>query len=446
MAYGSSAFGSESYGGSSNITPLGLITYFLSGCLFKANITITFTLDAKIVSRPEKTFTLDAKIVLRNTKTYTLDASFQKSFSKTFTINASLFKGGNLKTFTADIKLVHRRETTFNIDAIKKKTFSKTFSLAGRAYFINYWLSPWKCRKLGTIYGSVTQTAAVIQLNVFYGSGVDSNSNIYCNGKAKSDFSDLRFTKQNGTTLLQYEIVSYVASVGAVVNVKIGYIPDATGQTDFYIYFGNSIASSLSVATPVTFGNLIETISNIPVTNITGKTSITSLKLNTLYGINIVGTWNTGITLPVDALYNISTLEYSPYIGGGGAYTVAAGKLTGRTLSQYLDAGNDGATPDGQPSLTNSRRIDPNTGQIITGEYETNHSYYFNYIGEDSVINIYWVDTKLLGDIYGDNSGSFTANIYIISVKTLSWAQQECRNVGANIMRTHRVGLRIING
>ena len=446
MAYGSSAFGSESYGGSSNITPLGVITYFLSGHLSKAK-TITFTLDTKIVLRPEKTFVLDAKIVLRNTKTFTLNASLQKSFSKTFTINAYLFKGGNLKTFTIDANLVHRREITFNIDAIKKKMFLKTFGLAGRAYFINYWLSSWKCRKLGTIYGSITQTAAVIQLNVFYGSGTDNEFNIYCNGKVKSDFSDLRFTKQNGTTLLQYEIVSYVASVSAVVNVKIGYIPDATGQTDFYIYFGNSIASSLSVTTPATttgkIGDLIETISNIPATNITGLSSITSLNLNTKYIISIVGTWINGLHGSVDALYAVVSGAYLSPILSATYNAIAVGKFAGRVPSQYLSAGDDGA---GNPSITNSRRVNPDTGEIIAGTYNADNTYYFYYTGENAVINIYFVDDTNTNR-YTDNSGSFTANIYsTISAETLSWAQQECRNVGANIMRTHRVGLRIING
>ena len=445
MAYGSSAFGSESYSGSSNITPLGVITYFLSGYLSKANITIIFTLDAKIVSRPQKTFTLDAIVVLRNTKTFILNAPLQKSFSKTFAINAYLFKGGNLKTFTIDSRLIYRREKTFNINAAIKKTFTKTVGLAARVYFINYWYYPWKCRKLATAIGSTLTPVSnfTTQITVHYGAGTDSDKNVYCNGRVKSDFSDLRFTKQDGTTLLQYEIVSYIPSVSALVNIKLGYVPGTDGLMNFYIYYKNPAANSLSTSTPASgsiLNNLLETLT-VPCTNGTGVASSTSLNLGTKYIIKLSGLYSFGST--ADPMYTIAGV-YICYDKVPPGVTFAAGKFGGRTLSQYLDAGNDGA---GNENLANSRQVDPTTGQIIVSGYQSvTHTYYFAYTGEGSVINVYLIDNKS-ADYYNDNSGSITAEIYdTVPPGTVTFDIQECRAAVANIMRTHRVGLRIING
>jgi hypothetical protein len=65
------------------------------------------------------------------------------------------------------------------------------------------------------------------------------------NGKCNSDFSDIRFTASDGTTLLSYWIESYTVSGSATVWVKIN--DDlSTNPTTIYIYYGNPNATSLS--------------------------------------------------------------------------------------------------------------------------------------------------------------------------------------------------------
>jgi len=243
MAYGSSAFGSESYGGSSNITPLSVITFFLSGYLSKSNITITLTLDAKIVSRLEKTFTLDAKIVSRLEKTFTLDTSLQKSFSKTFTINAYLKKFDSEKTFTINSKLIHRREKSFNVNAILQKTFTKTFKISARCYVKLNWLSGWKRRKKSIIDGgATTKLNSPKRITIYKGFGTDTCNSVYINN-VREDFGDIRFTKQDGTTLLSYIRESYITGVSAVFWVQIDYIPESPDTTFIYMYYNNSAAT-----------------------------------------------------------------------------------------------------------------------------------------------------------------------------------------------------------
>jgi hypothetical protein len=66
----------------------------------------------------------------------------------------------------------------------------------------------------------------------------------YVSGKMKSDFSDLRFTRLDGVTILPYWVESYTASSSAVVWVKVDSIPIAGNQ--IFMYYGNSLASSTS--------------------------------------------------------------------------------------------------------------------------------------------------------------------------------------------------------
>ncbi len=62
------------------------------------------------------------------------------------------------------------------------------------------------------------------------------------------DFSDLRFTGDNGVTPLPYWIESYNLSISAIVWVKVSSIP-ALGTANIFEYYGNLLAKSLSNGT-----------------------------------------------------------------------------------------------------------------------------------------------------------------------------------------------------
>ncbi len=61
----------------------------------------------------------------------------------------------------------------------------------------------------------------------------------------KTDFSDLRFTDADGTTLISCWVQSYTDSVSAIVWVKVPSIPGSSTMT-VYMYYGNPAASSVS--------------------------------------------------------------------------------------------------------------------------------------------------------------------------------------------------------
>ncbi len=107
-------------------------------------------------------------------------------------------------------------------------------------------LSGWNNRKLKTINGTTTgaQTNYQMKLTIYNTSGSDTPGIVYLNGSTRSDFGDLRFTKSDGVTLLDYWIESYTSGVSAVVWVEVDSIPASTA--DIYLYYGNPSTTSIS--------------------------------------------------------------------------------------------------------------------------------------------------------------------------------------------------------
>jgi hypothetical protein len=74
-----------------------------------------------------------------------------------------------------------------------------------------------------------------------------AGENVDCGGLCKTDFSDLRFTKADGTTLLDYWIESVSgATPNQLATVWIEFDSIGTGATTFYMYYGNSGAAAVS--------------------------------------------------------------------------------------------------------------------------------------------------------------------------------------------------------
>ena len=96
----------------------------------------------------------------------------------------------------------------------------------------------------GTSAGA--QTNYQMKFTVYNSSGTDTLGNVYLGGSARSDFGDLRFTKSDGVTLLDYWIESYTSGVSAVVWAEIDSIPASPGTADIYLYYGNPSATCAS--------------------------------------------------------------------------------------------------------------------------------------------------------------------------------------------------------
>ena len=88
--------------------------------------------------------------------------------------------------------------------------------------------SSWGKRKAITLTGGASgaQTDYQVKLTVIYDSDM------------QADFDDLRFTKSDGTTLLDAWMETYTASTSATIWVETD-TPDNTVEADIYMYYGN---------------------------------------------------------------------------------------------------------------------------------------------------------------------------------------------------------------
>ncbi|MCW1309105.1 MAG: DUF2341 domain-containing protein, partial [Candidatus Nanoarchaeia archaeon] len=134
-----------------------------------------------------------------------------------------------------------------NIEIIGLKPKESLQIISRRTYSPIAWLAGWSYRKAIFIKG--TQGAGenyTIQLNVHYGNGIDNGKNIFLGEKCNYDFSDIRFTDNDGVTLLDYYIGRKNDGNVAVVWVKV---KDSLDQdTNIYIYYGNSEATDASTS------------------------------------------------------------------------------------------------------------------------------------------------------------------------------------------------------
>jgi len=121
------------------------------------------------------------------------------------------------------------------------------------------WLSGWQYRKSHEIVGSTAGAQANYQvlIIVHYESGTDYNDNtktppeghVYVGGKSRADFQDIRFTKSDGVTELDYwfenEKTAEADGYG-VFWVEVDSIPASPDTTQIYIYYGNPSATTTS--------------------------------------------------------------------------------------------------------------------------------------------------------------------------------------------------------
>ncbi len=99
----------------------------------------------------------------------------------------------------------------------------------------------------GTTVGA--QSLYQTKLTVYKGTGSDGAGVVYLNNRCQDDFDDVRFTKSDGETLLDFWQESLVSGTSCVVWIELDSIPISPGSAIFYIYYSNAGASSASDGT-----------------------------------------------------------------------------------------------------------------------------------------------------------------------------------------------------
>ena len=191
------------------------------------------------------------------------------------------------------------------------------------------WLTGWAHRKSHVISNSGAElTNYQIKLIVHRSDGSDSGDDVYIGSSGcESDYDDIRFTKSDGTTLLDYWIEESDSS-DATIWVEVDTIA-ASGNTTIYLYYGNAGASAYSNGDD-TFdffddfpGSSVDTakwtVSGSP--TVTGGTLIISPEES------VVGKTNFGVNYIVRVRMKSSAFGFAsvPYFGfratGDGAFT-----------------------------------------------------------------------------------------------------------------------------
>ena len=114
------------------------------------------------------------------------------------------------------------------------------------------WLTGWSYRKSHVInYAAGAGTLYQKQITVHYGSGTDSDKDVYLNSHSRTDFGDVRFTDNDQTTLLDYWMESKVDSNNAVFWVEVADDLSTVAAT-IYVYYGKADATTTSNG-PTTF-------------------------------------------------------------------------------------------------------------------------------------------------------------------------------------------------
>jgi hypothetical protein len=108
------------------------------------------------------------------------------------------------------------------------------------------WLDDWTYRK----EIEINQTAGAgsyyqMHFDLRFALGSDSGNIIYLNENCQSDFDDIRFTRADSSTLLDYAFFNLVAGTSVDAYVKIDNDLDS-GNATIYLYYGNSTVSGVS--------------------------------------------------------------------------------------------------------------------------------------------------------------------------------------------------------
>jgi hypothetical protein len=107
------------------------------------------------------------------------------------------------------------------------------------------WLEGWEFRKKHTIYGSQNASENYqVEIVVNYGAGTDYSNYVYCYKECQPTFLDIRFTLDDGLTLLPFWKSTFVSGDYAVFWVAIS--ESLSSDRDIYVYYGNVEAEDIS--------------------------------------------------------------------------------------------------------------------------------------------------------------------------------------------------------
>lgn len=346
-------------------------------------------------------------------------------------------------------------------------------------------LPGWASSKVKIINGSTAGAVTNYQMKitVHKSNGTDTATDVYLGSVVRDDFGDVRFTDSDGTTLLDYWLDAIVSGVSADVWVEVPSIPIDPGTATIFLYYNNPSATTTSNGTNtfLFFDDFsANTMSNYTMFNI-GASIPGSFSWDSINQLMSVGSVNTTWHR---ILYNLSAFNKNVAVaaklrfdafGADRNNNGRAASVTNRASlnGTYPDDGDAGGF-DSRPVSTPQTRIKWGIDAQITigsqsyttgvwynievASYETLVNFFLNnvlnltgtqtqpvpatgYIGfQIYESNTSWDDLRVRNYIFPEPTFS------TLSDATITFDVQECKAAVANIMRTHRIGMRTING
>lgn len=231
------------------------------------------------------------------------------------------------------------------------------------------WLTGWAKRKSHVLNSATgAGTGYQVKITAYKTTGVDANGSVYLGTNVRDDFGDVRFTDDNGTTLLDYWMESLVSGVSAVFWVEVADSLESVSQT-IYIYYKYDAITTTSNG-PNTFPLLFDHFDAASLDDTIWVTpqvhaSISSSKV-TLQDDN--GIWQ--------------YLETDATFGAGGVAMRCKAQITGRNSNTGVDitfnttGGNSRVDILYFATLNLVRCIKNGTGSSANSNVDTNENIY----------------------------------------------------------------------
>jgi len=205
------------------------------------SLTDTFSREVVYERLIQETLALADAIEFLRTKLLQENISIQDVYSKTW---------NSYRTFDESMAILDSRLSRIS------KPISETLTLgeairkgAGKlveesiTFLFPNWTRMKKNKITGSSAGAVTDYC--VKMIVHKGSGVDSATDVYCDGHCNDDFSDIRWASES-FEILDYWIEKVVSGDYAIFWIELNQIPASPNTVDIHMFYGNVDASSES--------------------------------------------------------------------------------------------------------------------------------------------------------------------------------------------------------
>jgi len=270
------------------------------------------------------------------------------------------------------------------------------------------WLSNYSYRKsitLSRASGAVTNYQ--MKLLVGESSGA-TGEDVDCGGLCLSTFNDIRFTKSDGTTLLDYWIESISGTTpNQLATIWIEFDSIGTSATTFYMYYGNAEATAVSngANTFIVFDDFERGVDGDTIggdwTEVTAHVHIsTEQKYSGSRSAKFIGGSEPVATIPITPSDNIA-ISFRCYKGPNSPFTLGHGDGSSRCWIYYK-------SDETIVHLTSASTWSSSLGTFADSTWHLIEISNFSWLNNTHDL---WVNGSKIGTALSEKADDFAANV-----------------------------------